>query len=242
MNFITTILSENFWNPWGISWISSLIEFADTKAKIIVIDCGLSGKTYKKLIELGVSVLPNVPSKGFQQTALTTIQKFDSGKKENKYLFFDADIWFQMPVDELFDVVDDRFLLTNNLNFGFLGFSSESFKKYEIIQNYCSFTHDDDPFICLVNHFPNFVKKVDDKYNFNKLPELKTKEGMLVYNDEPQVALHFQGILKSCSNKKNLFYHERYPDLFAKYNESKKFISKVIHTTQKSDINHNNSD
>ena len=65
---------------------------------------------------------------------------------------------------------------------------------------------------------------------------------MLVYNDEPQVALHFQGILKSCSGKKNLFYHERYPDLFAKYNESKKFISKVVHTIHKSDVNHNNPD
>jgi len=241
LNFITTILNENYWNPWGISWISSLIEFADTKAKIIVVDCGLSAKTLKKLIELGVTVLPHIEANGFQKTAFLTVKKFDNNKG-NKYLFFDADIWFQLPVDELFDQIDDRFLICKNLNYGFLGFSSESFNKFDMIQTFCSYTHDDDVFACLVKHFPYSLNKIDNKYNFNNLPELKTKDGMLVFNEEPQVTIHFQGVLKTCSGKKNLLYHERYPDLFAKYNETKKFISKIVTPKQKSDVNHNNSE
>lgn len=221
-----------------MSWISSLIEFADTKAKIIVVNCGLSPKTLKKLIELGVTVLPHVEAKGYHQTALLTLKKFDNDKG-NKYLFFDADVWFQLPVDELFEKIDDNFLICENLNYGFLGFSSGGLKKLEMIQTFCSFTHDNDAFACLVRHFPNCLTTIDNKYNFNKLPDLRTKDGMLVFNDEPQAVLHFQGILKACSSKKNLLYHERYPDLFAKYNESKKFISKIVTPKIKSDVNHN---
>lgn len=239
LKFITTIINENYWNPWGISWISSLIEFADTKAKIIVIDAGLASKSVKRLIDLGVTVVPSIKAEGFHQSAIETLAKIS--KDNDKFLFFDVDLWFQLPVDELFDKFDENFLMCDNSNYGFIGISHKNLQKYEMIKSFCLQAHDTNVIGCLLHYFPNFVEKIDNKYNFSDLPKLQNKNGMLVYNDLPQSVLHFHGVLKSCSERKNLLYSERYPDLFSKYCENNKKISthRIMSNTKKSDVNHN---
>ena len=240
MNFICTILDENYWNPWGVSWISSLLEFTDTRASVLVVNCGLSAKSVKKLDELGATVLPSVEVSGYHERAVRTLRLFDKG--DGKYLFFDADVWFQLPVDELFERIDDSFMICKNMNYGFLGFSSDSFAKLDMVQKFCQQAHDTGALSCLTRHFPNYLAVVDNKYNCCNLPELRSKDGMLALNDEPQHAIHFQGILKGCSAKKNLLYHERYPDLFSKYCESRKFVSRMVVSKQDSVVNHNQLD
>lgn len=242
MNFIATILDDNFWNPWGISWISSLLEFADTKAKILVVNRGLSNKNIKKLSELGIATVPSVESDDHHNSAVLSLMQFDD-KKNNKYLYFDSDLWFQLSIDEIFDHVNDNILICKNKSLGFLGFSSASWAKIKLVSDICSITHDKSVLQCMISHFPSYFTEIDTKYNCTQIADLKNKNGMLVLDDVPQTTIHFQGVYKGCSARKNLLYHERYPDLFAKYNEIQKpSFTKIVKTPHKSVVNHNSSD
>lgn len=242
MNFIATILDDNFWNPWGISWISSLFEFVDTKAKIIVVNRGLSGKNIKKLIDLKITVLPSVEADDHHNAAVLSLSKFDDGKN-NKYLYCDSDLWFQLSVDELFENITDDILICKNQSLGLLGLSTSSFRKLKIVQDVCNFTHDRNVLKCVLNHFPKFLQEIDNKYNCTRIAELKNKNGMLVLDDVPQHTIHFQGMYKGCSSRKNLLYHERYPDLFSKYVDHQKIsATRIIKSVKNHVVNHNLSD
>ena len=74
-----------------------------------MIDSGLASKSVKKLTDLGVTVVPAIQADGFHQSAIETLAKIS--KDNDKFLFFDVDLWFQLPIDELFDKFDENFLM-----------------------------------------------------------------------------------------------------------------------------------
>ena len=221
MNFIITGLNEKYWNPWGISWISSLKELSQTSCKIIVMDFGLNNITEKKLNEMGVSVQKENNSSNIRNATLSSIINL-SKTLDGNIAYFDADCWFQENIDHVFDLIEDKMLIANNNNPGFLAGSHKSWQKFDTVNKITSLMKDENKVECMVKYFSSDVKLINDKFNCINLPDLKENNGLLSLQEQVQSVIHPTGILKKLALRKNLMFYERYPDIFKSYEISNK--------------------
>jgi len=216
LNFIITGLDQKYWNPWGASWVASLKELADTKATIVVIDHGLTKNTKDRLAEYGVVVYKSTSNGEYKNATISTIIDL-SEQMEGNFVYYDADVWFQRSVDDVFDKIEDKILISKNANSGFLAGNTKCFQKYKMASKLAGFIKDDKIFDCFATYFDYNLNFIDDRYNFTNLPDLTEKENELYHGDDVVHAIHPTGILKKISLNKNLFFYERYPDLHKEY-------------------------
>ena len=220
MNYIVTGLTEKYWKPWGASWLASLLELAETKSNIVIIDFGLKNCTKEKIKNHNVILFEAEKKHLGRNSALNTICKL-AKEVDGNFVYYDADVWFQDKIDDVFDFIEDKILICENRNFGFIAGNQKSWQNYEIVNNITDAMKDEAKTECLLKYFDNSLKFIENKYNCINLSDL-TDDKILKYRGNAIAALHPTGTLKRLLAKRHLFFAERYPDLFSKYIDEKK--------------------
>lgn len=221
MNFIITGLNERYWNPWGISWLASLHELAQTKAKPVIVDFGLSHISKEKIKTFDVIVYEAKKDSTTRNSCLNTIANLAKDIDGN-FVYYDADVWFQNSVDEVFDRIEDSLLMTKNKNPGFIAGNSSSWKKYGNVHSITTALKDHNKTDCMLRFFESDITFIENRFNFVNLPDLKESGNNLVFHDVVQQAIHPTGLLKKLCNDKGVLFAEKHKDLFEKYAYNKK--------------------
>jgi hypothetical protein len=221
LNFIITGLNEKYWNPWGISWLASLRDLAQTQSKPVIIDFGLSYATKEKIKSFDAIIHEGNKDSTIRNASLNTIAKL-ANEIDGNFVYYDADFWFQKPIDEVFDMIEDNLLMTKNKNPGFVGGNSISWKKYGTVHNMTAVLKDHNKTECMLKFFESEISFIDNKYNFINLPDLKDNKNNLIFHDIEQLAIHPTGILKKLCQNKSLLFSEKHKELFEKYAHNKK--------------------
>lgn len=216
MNFIITGLNEKYWNPWGACWIASLKEFAHTNATLVVIDHGLSKSTKNYLKEENIVLYPSIEKGRFRNATISTIVHL-SEEMQGNFVYYDADVWFQNPIDDIFDIINNKIIVAKNANSGFLAGNSNCFRRYKTVSKFAKYMKDEKVFECFVKYFDYDLDLIDDKFNFINLPDLYSHDNLLMTSHVTPSAIHPTGIFKHISRNKNLLFHERFPDIFKRY-------------------------
>lgn len=132
MNIVVGFTQE-YWEQWGVSWLATLKEFARFSGNVFFVVNGLSEITLQNLSKYG-QVLHNDTINSLEIVK----QIFSLMNSEEKYLFFDADVYFQDSFDELFSF--DVLLLSNKGLFGGTKAQIEGFLQFykitQLVQSY----------------------------------------------------------------------------------------------------------
>lgn len=114
--YVVTASDSQGFEKMMVSFLASLKERARWKGNIIVIDLGLSSKQKHILEKLGIEVIKSIKltdSSNFMCDRYEAISEFAKNRK-GIYAHWDADIWFNHPIDEIFETAEqsDKLLCT----------------------------------------------------------------------------------------------------------------------------------
>ncbi len=232
MNFIVTAFNDDYWNPHGISWIASLCEFSKTSATPVVLNLGLNEKIVEHIQQYGVVVYApdNIPL--CRNDVFLTVAELSSNLN-GKYLYFDADVWFQESIEKIFDLIDNKICISKNKNEGFVAGNQDAWKFFTEIHSQTKFFNDGKTIDCIYNYYGKNLKEISDQYNCINIANLEDKNKKLWDQNQLARVIHPTGDFKILSKGKKLLFHERYPELFSKYYyyPSKHKIKKFFKTT-----------
>ena len=237
-NYIATGFNEIYWKRWGVSWIASLREFAEYKGDILVVNFGLSISTRKKLAELGVTILPGGYEANFRVGILNAISEF-AEKHSGIFAVWDADVYFQDNIDEIFDLAKDQLVITDNV--GFYAGTSKDLASFKEIQNLISFIQQENHFAHeYLPYFPQ-ARKIGNTWNFTEVTKLQD-DGKFTFNNEIQKVIHPAGPIKDFLPGRKIAFWERHKDVFKKYSDgnyytsNRRLVSKNDCTSENIDI------
>lgn len=236
-NYVVTGFNEEYWNLWGASWLISLLEFAKYDPNlIVVVGFNLSANTKSKIIDTGVMLLPGVYSGDIRCDTMRAITDF--AKKEVAiFAYWDADVYFQEDISEIFKIAKDDLVVSANRSPGFLAGPSYQWMCVQDVLNMMNFMNDKGSLHeCLLNHFTKFIVKTNNTWNFTDIPHLKDVDGKLTHKDQVQKVIHPTGQIKRTLNNKNIFFWERHKDLHQLVNRKKISVRKLM---AKSGLNSN---
>lgn len=216
MNFVVTGLTESYFNPWGVSWLASLQQLAKTSATPVVMDLGLAENSVKFLEVHGVEVFKCKPVYGYRQSIVDAMVRM-AQQIPGKYLYYDADTWFQTNFDEIFDRVGDQVLFAEDSNSGFVAGNSEAWGYYEIIKDIGAFIRDFGQLNAYRAFFSGWHSTVEHRYNFLQLASLEEKDGLLVTDAGPVPTIHISNIQRGLALEKGLCFNQRHPTIFEQY-------------------------
>jgi len=212
-NYIFTGLDDRYWDRFGASWIYTLREVAKYQGKIVIFDYGLSGLAKKKIAEKEAVVIQSEKKEDIRFETIKQICKYAKTNK-GKFVYWDADIFFEENVDELFEIVEDKILLAENKNPGFIAGPHYQWAFIEDIIGFMDMAKQKaNPSLvteCLEDHFEKLIKYVDNTWNFIGL-DFKTKHK----------AIHPAGGLKPLMIGKGLLFHDRKDIGYLKFVENK---------------------
>lgn len=207
MNYVVTGFDEHYWNRWGISWIASLKELAKYQGTILVVDFGLPKPIKNELKELGAFLLPGKGS-SHRVGILNAIGEF-AAKYPGVFAIWDADVYFQSNIDEIFDLANHKILATEYP--GFVACSHDQFVKIGNIQKLA--TSFNDSFHNCLSFFPDSYTKVDATWNYTQVANLQELDH--------QKVIHPEGRIKALMIGKKIAFWERHPDIYERYTISK---------------------
>lgn len=218
MNYVVTALDQRYWNPWGISWIASLRELAQTNSKLIVLNTGLTHETLQKLHSLKVRVVQGHVGINIRNHAVSWAAKLSVEEAAN-CAYFDADCWFQRGIDDLWGMLENKLVLVQGKNPGFVAGTPRAWSQFASTKNIFDFMKDGDYLDSFIRFFGQQYAEIPEAWNCTRLQELQDKEGWLCIDGEPMNVIHPYAGLKTSAAKRNLMFQERYPDLFEQYIE-----------------------
>lgn len=210
MNFVVTGFTQNYWNPWGGCWLASLKLLAKTEAQPVVVDFGLSKKVSKLLQKHEVITLKAQSCRNFRVETMRQMLSL-SRNEHDKFIYFDADVWFQSNFDSLFELLEDRLVAAENKNLGMIAGTRSAWRKFEFIHNISKFIHDPLVFECF-SHFKNYSTVVDNIFNWTAMADLSDQDGKLNYKGIVPCVLHNTGGFKRFSYQKKLLFCDRYTE------------------------------
>lgn len=219
MNFVVTGLTESYLNPWGLSWLASLQQIARTVATPVVMDLGLTENTVKLLRSHGVEVFKCKFIYDHRQSVVDAMVRM-AQEIPGKYLYYDADTWFQTNFDEVFDRIDQKILFAEDSNFGFIAGNSEAWLNYQIVKELGSFIKDFKHLYAYRTFFSGWYSIVEHHYNFLQLASLEDSKGLLITEKGPVPTVHLTNIQRGLALEKKLFFNQRYPEIFEQYLEN----------------------
>jgi lipopolysaccharide biosynthesis glycosyltransferase len=105
--YIFTCFDSDFFNNFGIQWLSSLKEIGKYKNNILIIDFGLSEKEVNILSDMGVIIIPAVNK--YNALVVDRFVSLKNFMRDNDgiYCHMDGDMWAQDDINELFNFVND---------------------------------------------------------------------------------------------------------------------------------------
>ena len=195
LNYVITGFDSSYWN-WGMSWLTSLSSKHDP-SHTIVIDCNLNYNIKKKISDMGVKLIPcEYQYNDIKSSILFTIINF-SKKTSGIFAHWDADVFFQDDISDIFELSKNGLIVSRNNNSGFISGPSSEWSELLDIQNIINFAGDKNNFCdCLIEHFGQLISKVDNTWNFIELPELKNIDGKLYFENKLQKVIHPSGVIK----------------------------------------------
>lgn len=227
--YVVTGFDENYWYFWGSSWLASLREFTKhSPDQIVVVGFNLSENTKSKINDTGVSFFSEVHSGNIRSNTIRFIT--DLAKKENAiFAYWDADVFFQDDISDIFKIANNDLVVSSNLNQGFLAGPSHKWLLMKDILNIMSFVNDkNDPCKFLIDHYDDFILKIDNTWNFTDIPHLKDIDNKLSYKNQLQKVIHPTGQIKMAMKNKNILFFERFKDLHLSINRKKVGSHKLI--------------
>lgn len=230
MKAVFTGFNENYWHLWGMSWLTSLQKIAQYKGDIFVVGFNLTEITQQKLVNAGVNLINSTADSNYRQNTLLEINRF-AKNKDGVFVYWDADAYFQEPIDSIFDLAKETLVITTNSNLGFIAGPANQWQIFEKMNSLmASFNDERNLFTSVLVYFDGLFNRIDDTWNFTNIGNLKDLNGKLIYKDKVQKVIHLSGFIKDCLNNKNILFQERYKEynsLFKK--RTLKFISALQH-------------
>jgi len=237
-NFIITGFDESYWPRWGSSWILSLREKAKYEGNVFVVDCGLSDFTKNKLISKNVFFLNSNPE--LPDVRTKTIDAIANYAKDysGNYVYWDADVYFQESIDEIFEIISDKFIISNNHNHGFLAAPFYQWSFIKDIENFIRLGHDVvshySIFNSLLLDFSNLVTLVDNTWNFTEIHKVLNIKKSIEVNGVIQKVIHPSGPLKDILKNKNILFDEKYKAEYVDFIEKQTISSRRLVSNKKS--------
>jgi hypothetical protein len=244
--YVVTGFDERYWQTWGASWLISLKEMAHHDPdNVVVVGFELSQPTKTKLLESGVTLLAGKPkwkrpsnAPSLRPEIFRCISDLAMGHFSSEpgiYAYWDADVFFQEDISEVFDLAKDNLVVTSNRNPGFLAGPHFQWSHLRDIQNIMSYFGDtNEVHSCLLGYFEKFVTYIDPTWNFTDIPRLKDVDDKLTCDGKVQKAIHLSGPIKMFLPNRGLVFWERHKDLYQKFmkkKSSRKLVAKsVLHT------------
>ena len=232
MNYVVTGINEGYWHNWGSSWILSLRDVAKYQGKVLVVAQNLSDSTKNKLRSKEVEIIEC--EKDETNIRTSTIRKImeRAEKGDNKFVYWDADVFFQEEIDGIFDLIEDKFLVTKNLNRGFIAARSKRWNTLEDIEKFIELAKDEivyeKMFDILVKNMEKLTNKVENTWNFVDIQEAKRNElGLITHREILQKAIHPTGNIKHTISGSGFLFFEKEKE------KHQNFISSKNHTTRK---------
>jgi len=208
-NYVITGFDEKYWKLWGESWIISLKELAEfdlSNTKIIGYD--LSENTKQKILSFGVHFVESKSTKNFRFETIKTICKLFKDQEEINFAYWDADVYFQKNIDEIFKS-GNKLLATKNC--GFIGGNSYSIKILDEILKIIELTAQEKYFNeNLINYFSSLVQFVDSKYNFRNV---KIDDQFVIHPNRIKDLTH-----------RNVLFWEKHKTLYSKYTQKRSLV------------------
>jgi hypothetical protein len=236
-NYVVTGFDEEYWHLWGASWLVSLRELAKFDPEhIVIVGFNLSASTKAKIQETGAMLFPGLSSGDIRSDTMRAITDF--AKKEAAiFAYWDADVYFQEDISEVFKIAKDDLVVSSNRSPGFLAGPSYQWMCVQDVLNIMSFMNDKGSLHeCLATHFSKFITKIDNTWNSTDIPHLKDVDGKLTYKGKVQKVVHPTGQIKRTLNNRNIFFWERHKELYQSVDRKKTVCRKLM---PKSGLNSN---
>jgi hypothetical protein len=205
-NYVITGFDEKYWNLWGESWIISLKELAEFDlSNTIIIGYDLSENTKQKILGFGVRLVESNPTKNFRFETVKNICKLLKEQEEMNFAYWDADVYFQKNIDEIFKS-GDKLLASKNC--GFIGGNSHSIKVLDEFLKIIELTGQEKHFNeNLIDYFSCLLQFVDSKYNFRNV---KIDDQIVVHPNRIKDLTH-----------RNVLFWERHKSLYSKHTKKR---------------------
>lgn len=221
-NYVVTGFNEKYWPSLASSWIYTLREVANYEGEVIVFGYNLSDNTIKKLKEKKVTIIENKDEKEIKLNTIKGIAELAKTKKGN-IVYWDSDCFFEKNIDELFHFIENKFILSENNNFGLIGAPYYHWPFLIDINNFLiKIKKDINANLIvdqLVKNFDKLVKKVPNTWNFTDLKML---------NNEQQKVIHPTGNLKKILKNQGFLFNERKNKGYIKYLEKDKGTRRLL--------------
>lgn len=224
-NYIVTAMNEKFWPEFGATWIYTLRKYALYNGEIIVVNHGLGADSVRILKNMDVNLI-NSRNNNVEDIRMNTFLEISNISKKNKgnYFYWDSDVYFKKPIEEILFLVENKFLITENHNCGFLAAPYYQWAFIEDIQNFYNLSslkiNSKLIFQTLITKFKNIVKEIDNKWNFIDVLNLNRKEVKIIHPSEG---------VKNVIKGKNIFFHEEKKEEYLNFlsqNKSKNIFVK----------------
>jgi len=230
MNFVVTGFNELYWNKWGSSWILSLRRYY--QGHVLIVDCGLSNQTKTKLKDKNVLIIENIFSlKDIRTSTIKTLANY-AKTNEGKYAYWDADVFFQEDIVEIFSIISDNFVISKNHNSGFIAAKSSLWERLVDINNFvnlaCKEQDFNETFLSLVKNFNKSIDEIEDTWNYTDISEISIQEDKVKIKDEIKKVIHPSGNIKYALENKNFLFHERNKEEYENLIENKPISKKIV--------------
>lgn len=227
MNFIVTGYSQNYWNPWGGSWLASLRLLAKTNAQLVVLDYGLSSQVVNILKKNDVLVKPVALKDNYRMDSLRHISVMAKNTHDN-FIYYDADVWFQKNFDNLFEQFTHSLFAAKNGNLGMIGGSAKAWQKFDFVDKMTGFFRD--PLLAeSLSYFNEYLISLHNTFNWTSLGNLTLEDKLFKYNGQAPIAIHPIGNQKDvCFTKKTLFAQMYAEECLNFYDVPETTIGKII--------------
>lgn len=222
-NYVITGFNEKYWHLWGESWLISLSKIAKHNIEnIIIIGFDLPERIKEKIIATGVVLINRKTSGLIQSETLKAIAGF-SKKESGIFAYWDADVYFQDNINDVFNLAKNDLIVSENCNSGFIAGTNQHWLHLNDLFNTMDFIgHKETLFQCLIANFKSSIKVLDNNiFNFTDMTLLKDIDGKLTYNEEVQKVVHPSGKIKDFLQNRNLLFWERHKDLYQDFSERK---------------------
>jgi len=213
-NCIVTGFDEIYYKKFGLFWLISLREIAKYQQDIVIFGKNLPLSIKNTIHKFDAKIIDcNFHDRNNILKNIKTID-FD------KCVYYDADVWFQDTIDELFDFEFEQINISQNMNFGFIATCKKNWTLFSDFSKLFDLFDDD----CLITFYTQFKEKfsfVDNTYNLIELFSLTEDEHKLKVNNKVAKVIHPSGAIKNQLGNSNLSFSERHKDLIAKFSEKK---------------------
>jgi hypothetical protein len=216
---------------WGLSSLISLRKLARYQGKIIVAGIELTAATLSKIAELDAEII-GVPRSNCHRGSIFDLIVSLSASREGVFAYWDADVYFQDSIDEVFSQADQKFFATQRQ--GFLAGPHFQWGHLNKIKKMMSLVGDqptgNSVFNILIRHYPKLVQPADETWNFVDIPQLKSDD-LLTYKGEVVKTIHPSGFIRGFTPNRNILFWERYRELFSEPRVSSRKLISVQHNT-----------